>query len=385
MAGPKKKNDQETKAEAPAPRYMLGNHAAAEGALYAGVDFYAGYPITPSSEIMEFLAAELPRRGSVFVQMEDEIGSISAVIGASWAGAKAITATSGPGFSLMQEAIGYAWFTETPIVIIDVQRAGPCTGQATRVGGGDVMQARYGSHGDLCPVALSPWSVQELYDCTIKAVNLSERLRVPAFVLTEEAVGHLRESITLHRNIPIERRRKDPGKPPFGSDDPLVTPPMPAFGEGERLLVTGSTHDEMGFRRVDHPKVHEKLVGRLLAKVMGRRDEIVEVERHLLDDAEIAIVAYGFTARCALASVRRLRADGIKAGLLRLKTLWPFADREISDLGKTVKRIVVPEMNQGQVAGLVRQHTPCDVLARGQTNGEVISPRTLAAWVKEAS
>jgi 2-oxoglutarate ferredoxin oxidoreductase subunit alpha len=199
--------------------YLSGNDAAAEGAVAAGCRFYAGYPITPSSEIMERMAVRLRELGGVFIQMEDEIASISAVIGASWAGAKAMTATSGPGFSLMQEAIGYAAFTETPCVIIDVQRAGPCTGQATRVGSGDIMQAKWGSHGDYQVIALSPWSVQEMYDLTLSAFNLSEQYRVPAFVMADEAVGHLRESMSVNARVEIWDRKKKKGGSPFGTEE----------------------------------------------------------------------------------------------------------------------------------------------------------------------
>ena len=225
--------------------YLSGNEAAAEGALAAGCRFYAGYPITPSSELMERMSVRMGEVGGVFIQMEDEIASISAVIGAAWAGAKAMTATSGPGFSLMQEAMGYAAFTETPCVVIDVQRAGPCTGQATRVGAGDIMQAHWGSHGDYQIVALSPWSVQEMYTLTVRAFNLSERYRVPAVVLAEEAVGHLRETIRVAGRIEVWDRKKEKGGSPFGTEEEDLVPPMPAFGEGERLAVTGSTHDRL--------------------------------------------------------------------------------------------------------------------------------------------
>src|SRR5512139_3692637 len=207
--------------------YFSGNDAAAEGALAAGCRFYGGYPITPSSEIMERMALRLRELRGVFIQMEDEIASLSAVLGASWAGAKAMTATSGPGFSLMQEAIGYGAFTETPCVIVDVQRAGPCTGQATRVGSGDIMQAKWGSHGDYQVIALSPWSVQEMYDLTLGAFNLSERFRVPTFVMAEEAVGHLRENMSIPANVEVWDRKKEKGGAPFGTDEEDGVPPMP--------------------------------------------------------------------------------------------------------------------------------------------------------------
>jgi 2-oxoglutarate ferredoxin oxidoreductase subunit alpha len=365
------------------PRILMGNQAAAEGALAAGCSFYAGYPITPSSEIMEELAVRLPAAGGAFIQMEDEIASISAVIGAAWAGAKAMTATSGPGLDLMMEALGYAAFTETPLVLIDVQRAGPSTGQATRVGSGDVMQLRYGSHGDLCPIVLSPWSVQEMYDLTIRAFNLSERYRVPSFVLADEGVGHLRESVRLHRDFSLVERVRDASRPPFGSPAADGVPPMPVFGDGANLLVTGSTHDEWGFRKVDTPGPHAALVERINRKVLDHVDEIAEVDARWLDDARLVLVAYGFTGRSALAAVKRLRAQGVMAGLLRLRTLWPFPEAVLEKLGRAVEAILVPEMNRGQVMGLVRQVADCPVHGLWQTDGEVIAPERIVARALE--
>ena len=243
--------------------YFSGNEAAAEGAIAAGCRFYAGYPITPSSELMERMAARLMRVGGIFIQMEDEMASISAALGASWAGAKAMTATSGPGFSLMQESIGYAAFTETPCVIVDVQRAGPATGQATKVGGGDIMQAKWGSHGDYQVIALSPWSVQEMYDLTLRAFNLSERYRVPTFIMAEESIGHLRENILVDAKVEVWDRKKVKGASPFGTEEEDSVPPMPSLGEGERLAITGSTHDAYGFRKTDDPGAHANLVKRI--------------------------------------------------------------------------------------------------------------------------
>jgi len=367
--------------------YVQGNVAAAEGALAAGCTFFAGYPITPSSEIMHHLAVRLRETGGVFIQMEDEIASIAAITGASWAGRKAMTATSGPGLSLMMEGLGYAAMTETPCVVIDVQRAGPSTGQATHVGSGDVLQVRFGSHGDYLPLALSPWSAQEMFDLTVRAFELSERFRAPAFVLADEAVGHLRESAVLTSEATISSRPRPAGDParatPFGTPEPDGVPPMPHFGEGANLLVTGSTHDEKGYRRVDHPEVHERLVQRLTNKILSHRNEIVEVEKYHLDQAEVALLAYGFTARSALAAVRALRREGLAVGLLRLRTLWPFPDREIAELGGKVRRILVPEMNLGQVAGLARQNARCDLLSLCQVNGKVIRPQAIMDRIKE--
>ncbi len=357
--------------------YFSGNEAAAEGAIAAGCRFYAGYPITPSSELMERMSVRLPEVGGVFIQMEDEIASICAVIGATWAGAKAMTATSGPGFSLMQEAVGYAAFTETPCVIIDVQRAGPCTGQATKVGSGDIMQAKWGSHGDYQVIALSPWSVQEMYDLTLRAFNLSEQYRVPAMIMADETIGHLRETLSIRGRIEVWDRKKEKKRPPFGTEEEDGVPPMPAFGEGERILVTGSTHNEFGFRKTDDPEAQAKLVERINKKILNHRMRIVETENHFLEDSEIVLIAYGFTARTSLYVVKQLRKEGVKAGLLRLRTLWPFPEEAVAEAGRKAKKILVPEMNQGQVAGEVKKFAACEVFSLPQTNGEIIRPETI--------
>jgi 2-oxoglutarate ferredoxin oxidoreductase subunit alpha len=363
--------------------YFSGNEAAAEGALAAGCRFYAGYPITPSSELMEHLSRRLPELGGVFIQMEDEIGSISAVVGAAWAGAKAMTATSGPGFSLMQETIGYAAFTETPCVIIDVQRAGPCTGQATKVGAGDILQAKWGSHGDYQVIALSPWSVQEMYDLTFKAFNFSEEYRVPAMVLAEEAVGHLRENMQVRSFLEIWDRKKHRGAAPFDTDEDDGVPPMPAFGEGERLAVTGSTHDGYGFRKTDDPKAQERLVTRINQKILNHRKDIAETEAFFMEDADLALVAYGFTARTSLFVTKQLRKQGVRIGLLRLKTIWPFPEEAIAEAGGKVKKILVPEMNLGQVAGEVQKFSGCQVISLCQTDGQVIRPEFIIKAVRD--
>ncbi len=364
--------------------YLSGNEAAAEGAIAAGCRFYAGYPITPSSELMERMSVRLRDVGGVFIQMEDEIASISAVIGASWAGAKAMTATSGPGFSLMQESIGYAAFTETPCVIIDVQRAGPCTGQATRVGSGDIMQAKWGSHGDYQVIALSPWSVQEMYDLTLRAFNLSERYRVSAMIMADEAIAHLRETIRVPGRVEVQDRKKKKGASPFGTEEEDGVPPMPAFGEGERLSVTGSTHDAFGFRKTDDPEAHATLVERINQKILKNSKAIIETEDYFLEDSEIGLMAYGFTARTSLYVVKRLRKVGVKVGLLRLKTLWPFPEEAVREVGRKVKKVIVPEMNQGQVAGEVKKYCSCGVIPFGQTNGEVIRPEKIIEVLKNA-
>ena len=358
--------------------YFSGNEAAAEGAIAAGCRYYAGYPITPSSELMERMAARFSEIHGVFMQMEDEIASICSVIGASWAGAKAMTATSGPGFSLMQEAIGYAAFTETPLVIVDVQRAGPCTGQATRVGSGDWLHAKWGSHGDYQVIAFSPWSVQEMYDQIIEAFNLAEQYRVPVFVMGEEAVAHLRERMDVKPKVNVCDRVKKKGGAPFGTEEEDGVPPMPCFGEGEKLLVTGSTHNELGIRKTDDPEAHAKLVSRINKKILNHMKSIVQTESRYIEDAKVVVISYGFTARSSLYAVEELRKQGKKIGFLRLKTMWPFAEEMIRDVGGKAETIFVPEMNSGQVAGEIMKYARCEVVKYNQTNGEIIHPHTIA-------
>ncbi len=362
--------------------FMQGDEACAEGALAAGCRFFAGYPITPASEVMVRMVQRLPDVNGVFIQMEDEIGSIAAVIGSSWAGAKAMTATAGPGISLMTEGIGYAVITETPCVVVDIQRAGPSTGQATRPGQGDVMQVKWGAHGDNEIVALAPWSVQEMYDLTVQAFNFAERFRVPAFLLADEAVGHLRETLVVKEEVEVFDRVKAPGKPPFGTDEPIGVPPMPAFGEGENLLITGSTHDPRGFRKTADPKVHAVLTERLVRKVRDYRAEVIATEAHLLEDAEIGVVSFGFTARAAIQAVKTLRKQGVKVGLLRLISIWPFPEEAIADLGRRCRAILVPEMNRGQIAGELKKYTTTPVVSLPKTNGEVFEPAEIVEGIR---
>jgi len=362
--------------------YFSGNEAVAEGAIAAGCRYYAGYPITPSSEIMERISVRFKDVHGVFMQMEDEIASICSVIGAVWAGAKAMTATSGPGFSLMQEGIGYAALTETPLVIVNIQRAGPGTGQATRVASGDLMQAKWGSHGDYYIIALSPWSVQEMYDQTIDAFNLAEQYRAPVFVMGDEAIGHLRERIEVKATLTVFNREKKKGAPPFGTNQDDGIPPMSSFGEGEKLLVTGSTHNEIGIRKTDDPEVHSRLVNRINKKILNNRDRITQTDSYHLEDAEVIVVSYGFTARSALFAIEQLRKEGKKVGLLRLKTIWPFADEIIHDIGQKAKKIFVPEMNRGQIIGEVMKYAPCEVIPYNQTNGEIIHPHRIINEIK---
>jgi len=334
----------------PGRNFLLGNDACAEGALRAGCRFFAGYPITPANEISHRLAAELPRAGGYFLQMEDEIASIAAVVGASWAGAKAMTATSGPGFSLMQENIGYAHMTETPCVVVNVQRSGPSTGQATLPGQQDIYQARYGSHGDYEVIALSPWSVQEMFDLTVRAFNLAETYRTPVMLMADGMIGHIKEKIVIPEKVEtVDRRRpKDAECTPFGTDDPSGVPEMPRFGDGYRLLVTGSTHRPTGVRDFS-PRSHRMKVNRIREKILGAEEEIRDVEEVDLEDADVAVISFGASARPCFGAVKSARDDGLKVGLLRLKTLWPFPEELVSDLSESVDSILVVEMNAGKL------------------------------------
>ncbi|MEM3627379.1 MAG: 2-oxoacid:acceptor oxidoreductase subunit alpha [Candidatus Bathyarchaeia archaeon] len=332
-------------------RYFLqGNEACAEAAIAAGCKFFAGYPITPASEIAERLSERLPQMGGIAIQMEDELASISAVIGASWTGAKAMTATSGPGFSLMQEGIGYAFMTETPCVIVNVQRAGPSTGQATKCGQGDVMQARWGTHGDYSAIVLSPNSVQEMFELTVKAFNLAEKYRTPVVLLADEIVAHMREQVQIPpiKSLEIiDRRKPKPHeKAFFGLEE---VPPMPAVGEGFNVVVTGSTHNEYGIRFTADPAVHRQLVERLNSKIQKNADKIIEVEMRNVEGCEIGMVAYGCTSRALDETVEAAEARGLKVGYVRLKTLWPFPEKAVSHLAKMARKIVVPEMNLKQI------------------------------------
>ena len=334
----------------PGRHLVLGNLACGEGALRAGCRFFAGYPITPANEISNYMAVELPRVDGFFLQMEDELASMAAVIGASWAGAKAMTATSGPGYSLMQENIGYAHMTETPCVVVNVQRSGPSTGQATLPSQQDVYQAKYGAHGDYEVIALSPWSVQEMFDLTVRAFNLAERFRTPVMLMADGMIGHMKEKLVVPKEVEtIDRRRPTgPECTPFGTEDPSMVPEMPRFGEGYRLLVTGSTHRPTGVRDYA-PKYHQMKVNRIREKILMSEPELADAVSVDLDDAVLAVISFGASARPSYGAVKRARGEGVKAGLLRLRTLWPFPEEMISDLADKVETMLVVEMNVGKV------------------------------------
>lgn len=369
---------------------MSGNEAVAEGALAAGVRFFAGYPITPSSEIAEVLAMELPKVGGHFIQMEDEIAAMGAVIGASLAGVKSLTATSGPGFSLKQENIGFACMAEAPVVVVNVQRGGPSTGLPTMPSQGDVMQARWGTHGDHPIIVLTPNSVAESFELTVRAVNLSEKFRTPVILLMDEVIGHVNERVSLPRTVEIINR-KGPDLPPEQykpyRHTPDMIPPMAIYArDGYRFHVTGLHHDETGFP-TNNPAEIEKLNLRLHAKIENHRDEIVEVVEHQCDDAEIGVFAYGATARAAHQAVREARESGIKAGLLRPRTLWPFPEREVNALARRVRAIVVPEMNLGMIAHEVEwaARGACAVVPVMRVDGQPLSPRQVREAIESAA
>jgi 2-oxoglutarate ferredoxin oxidoreductase subunit alpha len=342
--------------------FLLGDQACAYGALFAGCDFFGAYPITPASEVAETVARELPFVDGYFVQFEDEIASISSIIGAAWAGARSMTATSGPGFSLMQEGIGYAVMTETPCVIVDIQRSGPSTGQATKGAQGDFYQARWGTHGDHEIIALAPNSVQEYFDLTIDCFNLAERFRNPVILLGDGEVGHMRENITFPdpATIKIEQRKKVKGDEPHMGGEPV--PPMLEFGEGTLRHVTGSTHKPDGMRDVNTQSVHNQLVRRLVSKIEDAREEIVRVEKTQLDDAEVVIIAYGASSRPALGALELARKNGLPVGMLRLITVWPFPRTQVAEIGKQFRKIVVPEMCLGQLSREIERFVPCPVI-----------------------
>ena len=333
--------------------FLLGDHAIAEGALAAGCRFFAGYPITPSTETAERMSVRLPEIGGIYLQMEDEIASITAILGAAWGGAKTMTATSGPGFSLMLENLGLGIITETPTVICNVQRGAPSTGLPTLVGQGDMMQARWGSHGHYEIIALTPWTAQECFDLTLRAFNLAERFRTPVLVLADAEVGHLTEKVVIP---PAERiaiwERKRPTGPPetFRTYEPGpdLVPPMPRAGEGYRVFFESLTHDERGYPAMN-AEAHGALVRRLVDKILNYRSLIDDFEERDTDGAEIVVLSYGISARIATRAVHLARARGLAVGLLRLKTAWPFPERRVRELSRRVRGFVVPEVNLGQM------------------------------------
>ncbi len=363
--------------------FMLGDNAVAEGAIAAGCRFFAGYPITPSTETAERMAARLPQIDGTYLQMEDELGSIAAILGASWAGHKVMTATSGPGFSLMMENLGLGIITETPVVICNIQRGGPSTGLPTLVGQGDMMQARWGSHGHYEIIAVVPWSVQECFDLTIRAFNLSERYRVPTLIMADAEVGHLTEKLVIPPADQIEVwNRKRPQVPPeqfktFEPDEDLI-PPMPAAGEGYRLFCESLTHDERGYPAMSGD-AHEKLMWRLVEKIRRNRHDIDDYEEQGIDGAEVVVLCYGISARISVQAVAQAQERGIKAGLFRLKTAWPFPEERVRQISTHIRGFVVPEINLGQMVLEVERCSmdACGVMLVPHAGGDIHDPEEI--------
>lgn len=368
---------------------MQGNQACAEGAILAGCRFFAGYPITPSSEIAETMSAALPALGGAFIQMEDELGAMGAVIGASLTGTKAMTATSGPGFSLKQENIGYACMAEVPCVVVDVQRGGPSTGMPTLPAQMDVQQARWGAHGDRAIIAVTASSAQDTLEHTILAFNLAEKYMSPVILLLDEIVGHTTEKVVLPEEGSFEIvNRKKPTQPPetylpYKQTKDCI-PTLAPFGTGYRYNVTGLCHNETGFP-TNNPREIESLIVRLTEKIERHRADIIRCRESWIDDAEVAIFAYGSVARSARSAAALCRDEGIKAGIIEPIVLWPFPEERVLDIARSVKAFVVPEMNLGQMAREVRLAARCSVEVHElhRVDGEPIKPRQIADMVKE--
>lgn len=370
---------------------LQGNEAIALGALDAGLNFFAGYPITPSTEIAEILARELPKRGGVYIQMEDEIASISAIIGASIAGSKVMTATSGPGFSLMLEGMGYAKITETPCVVVNVMRGGPSTGLPTSPSQSDIMQARWGNHGDAPAIVLYPDSVLESYQLTIRAINLAEKYRTCVVLLSDEVLGHMRRAVTLPKINPgrIIHRIK-PNVPPewykHYEDITKYRTPVASFGEGYRFHVTGLSHDQYGFP-TNKAEETKAMMTRLKKKITHHIDDLVQVEAFEMEDARLAIFAAGICSRSAKAAIKMARKSGRKIGLLRPLTIWPFPDDAVKKYLRDMKAIIVPELNQGQLSlelkRVLGNKKTRKIIELQRYDGNTISPAEILQIIKE--
>jgi 2-oxoglutarate ferredoxin oxidoreductase subunit alpha len=371
--------------------FMNGDEACCEGAIAAGCRFFAGYPITPATEVAERMSERLPEVGGIYIQMEDELASMAAILGASWGGMKAMTSTSGPGFSLMMENIGLGLCTETPCVICNVQRAGPSTGLPTLVGQGDMMQARWGSHGHYEIIAVSPSSPQEMFDFTIWAFNLSEQYRLPVIIMADEVVAHMNERVVIPPadKIQVVNRKKASGPAdkhlPYRPDADGVAP-MAVFGDGYYMHVTGLTHDQRGYP-VMEPSAQEEMIDRLVQKVRKNVNRIVRYDTSLLDDAEVVVVAYGISVRSAKRAVAGAREKGIRAGLVKLNTVWPFPEKLIRDLAGRVRALVMPEINYGQMVLELERCAAgrCPVHLVSHAGGTIIRPEQILAVLEAAS
>jgi len=378
--------------------FMLGDHACAEGAILAGCRFFAGYPITPATEIAERMSLRLPQVGGTYIQMEDELASMNAILGGSWAGVKSMTATSGPGFSLMMENLGLGIMLETPCVLVNVQRGGPSTGLPTLVGQSDMMQARWGSHGDYEIIALAPTSPQELFDLTIRAFNLAEKYRIPVLLMTDAEVGHMTEKVVIPDPEEVEimnrpevfrgdvkpdhfRIYRDSSKQGNG-----YVPPMVAAGEGYRIHVTGLTHDERGYPAMN-AEAHKRNVNRLIEKIRKNRDEIIQLEEQNTEDAEVVVVSYGISARTSLWPIQQAREEGIRVGYLRLISVWPFPEERIRQLAKGIRAFVVPEINMGQIGLEVERCAGGQALVLGANSpgGDVLEPGYVLNVIRQAA
>lgn len=373
--------------------FLNGDVAIAEGAICAGCRFFAGYPITPATEVAERMSERLPEAGGVFIQMEDELASMNAVLGAAWGGARAMTATSGPGVSLMLENLGLGVMTETPCVLVNIQRGGPSTGLPTLVSQADIMQARWGSHGDYEIIALAPSSPQEAFDLTILAFNLAEEYRTPVMLMSDEAVGHMTERVVIPPadQIPIYPWRK-PEQPPgpdfrlYERDERNVPRHMPVAGMGYRFHVTGLTHDERGYPATN-AAAQAKLLPRLIAKIRDNRQAIIKLVEDGVDDAEVVVVSYGISARTSLLPVQMARQEGIRVGMLKLVTVWPFAEDRIRELAGRVHAFVVPEINMGQIVHEVERCVAGQARVYSVTHpgGAIHRPEDVLAVIREAA
>jgi 2-oxoglutarate ferredoxin oxidoreductase subunit alpha len=368
--------------------FTQGNEAFVLGAIDAGARFYAGYPITPSTEIAEISSVQLPRHDGVYIQMEDEISSMGAIVGASLSGMKSFTATSGPGFSLMQENLGVAIMAEVPCVIVNIQRSGPSTGMATKPAQGDVMQAKWGTHGDHGIIALSPSSVQECYELMIDAFNLSEKYRVPVVILGDEIIGHMKEKLVMkdRDDITIVNRKQPTCHPddyrPYDYSNGIA--PLATYGGNHLLRVSSSMHDDTGYPN-NNPEMASRYIKYLTDKIENNKHDIVMTKQFLLDDAEIVIVSYGCSARSALAAMEAGRDKNIKIGVLQLLTIWPFAEEQVSQVLKTSKMVVVPELNLGQVIGEVKKLNDYGtrVIGVNRVDGKNIHPNEILNAIME--
>ncbi|MFO8009791.1 MAG: 2-oxoacid:acceptor oxidoreductase subunit alpha [Dehalococcoidia bacterium] len=370
---------------------MNGDVACAEGAISAGCRFFAGYPITPATEVAERMSERLPEVDGIYIQMEDEIASMAAILGGSWGGVKSMTSTSGPGFSLMMENLGLGVMLETPCVLVNIQRAGPSTGLPTLTQQGDMMQARWGSHGLYSIIALAPCSPQEMFDLTIKGFDLSEKYRTPVLIMGDESVGHMSEKVTIPPPEEIKKisRRKPSGPPgeyiPYKPDPDLV-PPMANAGDGYYFHTTGLTHDERGYPDMS-AEAQGKLVRRLIDKIELNKDDIIELEEDGLEGADVVVCSYGISARVALLAIRDAREEGIKVGMLRLVTVWPFPDKKIREVAGKVKALIVPELNDGQIALEVERCAggAAETILVGHMGGTVHDPQVILEAIRKAA